>query len=101
MKLAHTARHPGDVYRENGHSELARPCYEEALALYRAHPEAAPLDVANAIRSMAVLKHDSDERPAARALWIEARELYAAEGIDAGVAECDRRLGQLADPARE
>ena len=86
LALAHTVRHVGDIHRQMGHPELAEPCYNEALALYRANREAAqPLDLANAIRAMAVLKDQGD-------LWKEARDLYAELGVQAGVDECNRRL---------
>ena len=86
LALAHTVRHVGDIHRQMGHPELAEPCYDEALALYRANQQAAqPLDVANAIRAMAVLKDQ-------RELWKEARDIYAEVGVQAGVDECNRRL---------
>jgi tetratricopeptide (TPR) repeat protein len=100
LKLAHAVRHLGDIHRWNGHPDLARPCYDEALALYRAYPDADPLDVANAIRSMAVLRQDAGEFTAARELWAAARGIYAELGIDAGVAECDRCQRQIDDSAR-
>ena len=101
LTLAHTIRHLGDVYRHANQPALAEPCYREALGLYRAHPEAAPLDVANAIRSMAVLKSVAGAVDEARALWEEAKQLYSATGIEAGVAESSRRLAQLASQLRD
>jgi hypothetical protein len=56
LVLAHTIRHLGDVYREQGCPELAEPCYHEALGLYRSHESGSPLDLANAVRSLAVLR---------------------------------------------
>lgn len=90
LRLAHTVRHLGDVYFEAGRAELAEPCFKEALELYRGQPDAPPLDLANAIRSMAVLKDSLGED--ARDLWMEARDLYRAEGVEAGVAESKSRL---------
>ena len=90
LKLAHTIRHLGDVYREQGHPQEAERCYEEALAIYRAHPEAPPLDLANAIRAMALLKNTSE-------LWTEAKDLYEHCGIPAGVAACERRLRETTE----
>ena len=87
LKLAHTVRQLGDVYVEGGKPDLAEPCFEEALALYRSHSETPPLDLANAIRSMALLK-DSRE------LWIEARDMYRSLGIEAGVAESGAHLAK-------
>jgi len=95
LALAHTVRHLGDVHRELGRSDLAEPCYREALELYDAHTEASRLDVANALRSMAVLKEDTGAAAEAAALWKRARELYQATGIQAGVDESTRRLARL------
>jgi tetratricopeptide (TPR) repeat protein len=96
LALAHTVRHLGDVYYQAKELALAEPCYHEALDLYRAHPEAGPLDVANAIRSMALLKSKIGAAREARELWAEARQLYAANEIEAGVTECSQRLAELA-----
>ena len=54
LLLAHTLRHLGDLHHDDGRDDLAEPLYDEALALYRAS-NAPPLDLANAIRSLAVI----------------------------------------------
>jgi hypothetical protein len=54
------------------------------------------LNLANAIRSFAVLKEEASEHDGTWLLWSEARELYAAEHVDAGVAECEKRSERLA-----
>lgn len=92
LMLAHTVRHLGDVYRENGQPVPAEHCYVEALNLYRSHPEADSLDLANAIRSFAVLKSETQATQDAAPLWQEARALYAQRNITAGVEECSRHL---------
>jgi len=57
-------------------------CYDEALAAYRINAAAARrLDIANAAP-----------------LWAEALALYRAEGVEAGIAECTRRLQMLSEP---
>ena len=99
LVFAHTIRHLGDVYHESHLPQLAEPCYREAIAIYRAHPEASPLDVANAIRSMAVLKGELGEREEARKLWEEVHQLYLAVGVEAGIAESSARLAGLAQQA--
>ncbi|HEY1732779.1 MAG TPA: tetratricopeptide repeat protein [Terriglobales bacterium] len=96
LALAHTIRHLGDVYRESHLPELAQCCYREALEIYGAQPEAAPLEVANAIRCMAVLKSELGERDEARKLWEQAREIYTTAGVPDGVAESSARLARLA-----
>jgi tetratricopeptide (TPR) repeat protein len=95
LRLAHTVRHVGDIHRERRRPDLAEPCYREALDLYRGHSETPPLDLANAIRGLAILKDDAGEAEAARLLWEEARELYASVNVEAGVAESSRRLARL------
>lgn len=95
LKLAHTIRHLGDVHHDTGRADLAAPCYDEALALYRGYPDPPPLDLANAIRSAAVLKQEMGDRQQAIALWSEARELYTAVQVEAGVKESTARLAKL------
>jgi tetratricopeptide (TPR) repeat protein len=90
LTLAHIIRHLGDVYHEQGRPNLAEPCYHEALELYRNHEKGSSLDLANAIRSLAVLRWEQ-----ARALWEEARDLYATLRIEAGIKEGTDRLEAL------
>jgi ankyrin repeat protein len=92
LLLAHTLRHLGDLHHDDGRDDLAEPLYDEALALYR-ESEAPPLDLANALRSLAVIK-DSE------ALWEEAFRLYAATNVAPGVVEAALRLAKRADRDR-
>jgi tetratricopeptide (TPR) repeat protein len=94
LALAHTIRHLGDIHPEAGRLELAEPCYQEALTLYR-NERTAALDLANAIRPLAMLKEQKGEVKQARSLWAEAKELYAAVDVDAGVAESSRHIAHL------
>jgi tetratricopeptide (TPR) repeat protein len=55
LALAHTIRHLGDIHPEAGRLELAEPCYHEALTVYRGNERTAPLDLANAIRPLAIV----------------------------------------------
>ena len=57
----------------------AGQCYREAIELYRGNVSCTPLDLANAIRPLAMLE--------------EARALYASVDVQAGVAECSERIG--------
>lgn len=93
LKLAHTVRHVADILQDQGELDLAEPCYDEALKIYRADQRTPPLDLANAIRGLAILKHGEAEQ--AKLLWTEARDLYASAGVQAGAAESSRRLGLL------
>jgi tetratricopeptide (TPR) repeat protein len=95
LKLAHTIRHVGDIHRHEGHRELAERCYREALNLYRSNQRTPPLDLANAIRGLAILQGDAGEVQEARLLWEEARQLYSAVKVEPGVAESSRRLALL------
>ena len=76
--------------------DLAEPCYEEALALYRSSGQTAPpLDLANAIRPLAILRERVGNANEAVLLWREARDLYLSVNVRAGVAECSKHLEQL------
>ena len=97
LRLAHTVRHMGDIHREQSRTDLAEPCYHEALSIYRGHEQTPPLDLANAIRGLALLKGEMGESVQAKLLWAEARNLYAAVNVKAGVDESSRRLAQLED----
>jgi tetratricopeptide (TPR) repeat protein len=96
LRLAHSVRHLGDAYYYAGRWALAEPCYVEALSIYRHDNHSRPLDLANAVRSLAVLKHESGASDEARRLWQEARDLYRALKASAGIAESAARLALLA-----
>jgi tetratricopeptide (TPR) repeat protein len=91
--LAHALRHLGDIHQEAGSFSVATFPTEQALSLYRSLPATPPLELANAMRSCALLREQLGESDAALALWREARALYQAAGVAEGVAECERRLG--------
>jgi tetratricopeptide (TPR) repeat protein len=95
LKLAHTLRHLGDILQDQGHFDLAEPHYREALSLYRAHPEAPPLDLANALRGYAILKTETFKHRKALALWHEARVLYNTADVRPGVEEADGYIAKL------
>ena len=97
LMLAHTVRHVGDIHQEAGRAELAEPCYVEALALYRLNEQTHPLDLANAVRPLAILKEKAGEVAMAKQLWQEAKDLYAGVGVSEGVAESSDALKRLAD----
>lgn len=97
LRLAHTVRHLGDIHRHEQHREQAELYYYEALSIYRKHELTPPLDLANTLRGLALLKEDCGEADEAILLWQEARGLYAAVGVEAGVAEGSRRIALLAE----
>ena len=90
LVLAHTIRHLGDVYLEQGRPDLAEPCYHEALGLYRSQEDDSSLDLANAVRSLAVLRWEQTKM-----LWEEVRALYTSLTIEAGIQESTARLAAL------
>lgn len=95
LSLAHTVRHLGDVHRDAGRVRDAERCYLEALSLYDSRLDAPILDVANAVRPLAILRELQGRLEEAGELWERARDLYAEARIGAGVEECDARLRSL------
>lgn len=102
LRFAHAIRHLGDAYYYAKRFADAEPCYIEALSIYRNHKDTKSLDLANAIRSFAVLKDETGASAEAKDLWLEAHDLYVAVDVPAGVAETAARLALLArsDPGR-
>jgi tetratricopeptide (TPR) repeat protein len=90
--LAHTLRHLGDIHQDAGNWSQADDFYLQALALYRRDSTVTPLDLANALRPLAILRERLGDEEAAQPLWREARALYLAAGVGEGAAECDRHL---------
>lgn len=95
LDFAHAARHLGDLHLDAGRLEEAGPYYREALGVYRRHPDARLLDLANALRPMAILSERVGNVAGAIELWREARNLYVAAGVTAGSAESSKALGRL------
>ena len=96
LRLAHAVRHLGDAYYYARQAARAEPCYVEALSIYRGHEHTRPLDLANAIRSFAVLKDEVGAAEEGQRLWQEAHDLYVAVNVKSGVAESAARLALLA-----
>ena len=85
--LAHALRHISDLARERGERSKAREHACEAVELYRKGSDR--LGLTNAIRLKALSAADPIE---AKTCWLEARELYSAMDVAAGVSECDSHL---------
>jgi hypothetical protein len=96
LEVAGVARHLGDIHRETGRVDLAELLLAEAVGLYRSSRETKVLDLANALRPLALLRAGRGDRASAAPLWREARVLYAAIEVGEGVAECDRNLREPA-----
>ena len=63
--------------------------------MYRAQSDASALDVANAIRSLAVVKERLAQVDQARQLWQDAHNRYAALNVVEGTVEAAAHLGRL------
>jgi tetratricopeptide (TPR) repeat protein len=96
LARAQGIRRLGDVYRRGNRTSEAEVCYREAIETYRSNPYSPPLDLANAVRGLAVLTDEVYGFREATTLWEEACELYGSAGIAAGVAECAARLALAA-----
>ena len=94
-RLAHAIRHVADIERGLGNVAKAGPCYEEALAIYRADEETPALELANAIRGYALLTGESGDTEKAKYLWYEAQALYEKAGVAAGVEGSQRQIAYL------
>jgi tetratricopeptide (TPR) repeat protein len=109
LKLAHTIRHMADILQDAGRHLEAAPYFKEVLQLYRARDDVDPLEMANAIRSVAIHAEHMGEADEARQLWLEARNRYGAlderfalltgSETNPGVHEADDNLARLAQIA--
>ena len=77
-----------------GRFEEAEPGLVAALDLAREGAVSTPLDLANTIRPLALLRM-KQKHADALALLVEARDLYAEAGIDEGVREMGRLAARL------
>jgi tetratricopeptide (TPR) repeat protein len=89
-RLAYALRHAAEVRSELREYAVAGNHIQEAVRLYRAIEDGGTLGLANALRVAAL----NNEREA-HALWLEARDLYSAAGVDAGVDEANTHLDCL------
>jgi tetratricopeptide (TPR) repeat protein len=94
-RAAHALRHFADVLANAGRFAEAAPIYDEVLALYDGLQLAAPLDVANALRSCGICYERTQRNADAHAAWSRAHVLYERAGIAAGVEESARRIRTL------
>jgi arsenate reductase len=92
--LAHALRHVGDLQFEAGDPVASAASLRKALGHYRGLGAGHDLDLANTLRGLARATAAIDGPARALDAWREARDLYAACGVDAGVVECDRRLAE-------
>jgi len=93
-RLAYALRHEADVLREMCRPAEAQPLYLEAETIYRQLGGQAVLDLANTLRGLALVNESAAKMDASKAPWQEAHELYAKCNVEAGIAECNKKLSQ-------
>ena len=92
LAYAHDIRHIADMFLQESQFAEAQPLYEEALELYRSNLNTKILDLANTVRPYALLHEKLGNHETAKALWQEARNLYASLRIEPGIKEGDAHL---------
>ena len=93
--LARALRHLGEVHLELRQFERAQQHLRDAIDLYRIGPDAPPLELANAVRPLAICLERQGAVAESRRCWTEAHGLYAGLGIEPGVTECEAGLDRL------
>jgi tetratricopeptide (TPR) repeat protein len=93
-RTAHNMRHLADILRETGRPLEAAPFYSESIEFYRKSGE-YPLQLANALRGLALMQGDLKDFDGSLQSWAEARALYQMVNVDAGVAESRKRIDDL------
>jgi tetratricopeptide (TPR) repeat protein len=93
-RAAHNMRHLADILRETGRPQDAAPFYAESIEFFRNSGE-YPLQLANALRGLALLQGDVKDFAGSLQSWAEAKALYQMVSVDAGVAESRKRIEDL------
>jgi|SRR5580658_578796 tetratricopeptide (TPR) repeat protein len=93
-RTAHNMRHLADILRETGRPAKAAPYYNESIEFYRKSGE-YPLQLANAIRGLALMQGELGDYSGSLQSWVEARALYLMVSVDAGVVESKKRIDDL------
>lgn len=103
--LPHVLRHLADIMDDAGRYREASPYYAEMERIYRNSSATPPLEMANAIRSLAVHAEHVGDKEKAQQLWTEARDRYSkldhqflqltGQPRNPGVEEAERRLALL------
>lgn len=94
-RRAHRLRHAGEIRLELGETDRAAAALETALATYRGLDAVPALDLANALRPLALLREAQRRSAEARSAWSEAEALYRKAGVEIGARECQRRRQAL------
>jgi len=94
LRTAHNMRHLADILRETGRPLEAAPFYAESIEFFRRSGE-YPLQLANALRGLALMQGDLKDFAGSLQSWAEAKALYQMVNVDAGVAESRQRIDEL------
>lgn len=94
ISVAFAVRHEADIRRQMRQLSEAESLYVEAETIYRRSGHEASLELANTLRGLALTREASGIPETPRELWIEARDLYAQNYVQAGVEECNKKLSQ-------
>ncbi len=94
LRSAHNMRHLADVLRETGRPSEAASYYSESIEFFRRSGD-YPLQLANALRGLALMQGDMGDFAESLESWAEAKALYQLVGVDAGVAESRKRIDEL------
>lgn len=94
LRTAHNMRHLADILRETGRSQQAAPYYSESIEFFRKSGE-YPLQLANALRGLALMQGDLKDFSGSLQSWAEAKALYQMVNVDAGVTESRKRIDDL------
>ena len=100
-------RQMADILLDCDDPEAAGALYAEMMDLYRKAPDTPPLELTNALRSLACHSEAVGNRREAAALWRDVRRRYAdldpvfrgeyGLAVNPGVEEADRRLRELGE----
>lgn len=94
-RWAHALRHAAEFAVKAGNCATG---LREARAVVEYYRSCQPttLEMANALRVLAMAEMASGEKDHAAAHWNEARDLYEDAGVADGVVEAERRVAMLA-----
>lgn len=94
QRWAHALRHAAEFAVKAGDCATGLREARIVLEYYRSTPPAS-LEMANALRVMALAEAAAGERDNALMHWNEARDLYQDAGVADGVVEAERRTAAL------
>ena len=94
-RWAHALRHAAEMAVRSGDAATGLREARAVIDFYRSS-NPTELEMANALRVLALAEAAAGERDHACEHWSEARRLYATVGVPDGVAEADRRVAALA-----